>query len=376
MTARLAAALTRTLACAARLLPADQRPWVEAIQVEADHIPLGRSRLAWLAGGLLLIAKEGGMARKIGYWIGVAGIAAAAAMVLWLSWRATGPADPERVTDRFRVLVGAGALAVLPWVARGRGLFGPVADSGAARFVRIAGCAAICAMGLGIVRADRNAGINSVVGSGHFSLPREAAGLAVLIGVLAVPMVLKGIWPRIEEPATYGMIVVAGVIAAFVLVPMQTFAVGLAGLVFAATSRRSPVSAVSWTVGLIASLPTAVAACLLPFVLGNLYSAMVLVALIAVVMGGCAGAVAARLMPEAGSPEELHVARVRQGAYAGATAGTIGGLASAAFSPILGEMMILGLVAGLAGGVLGATITAYHRERSTADVSALQPELQ
>ena len=116
---------------------------------------------------------------------------------------------------------------------------------------------------------------------------------------------------------------------------------------------------------------------MLPFVLGNLFSAMLIVALVATAIGGCAGAVAARLVPEAGNPDQLRAARIRQGALAGAIAGTIGGLASAAFSLILGEMMILGLLAGLAGGVLGASITADLRARSTAaDLVALQPEMQ
>ena len=376
MTARLASALTRTLAEAARLLPADKRPWAEALQAETDQIPAGGPRLVWLAGGFWLIAKESGMARRIGYWVGIAGMGAAAAWVVWLSWRAAGPADPESVTDRVRVLVGAGALAALPWVARSRSLFGPVADSGVARLVRIGGCAAICAMGLGVVRADRHGGINGIIGSGKVSWLREAAGLAVLIGAFAVPLVLRARRPQ-SEPGGYWMLVVAGVFAAFVLVPMQAFAVGVAALIFAATSRRSPVTAASWTVGLIASLPTAVAACALPFVLGNLFSAMFIVALVAAVSGGCAGAVAARLVPEAVSPDELRAARTREGAQAGAIAGTIGGLAAAAFSPILGEMMILGMLAGLAGGALVASVTAHLRARSTtADLSALQPELR
>jgi hypothetical protein len=376
MTARLASALTRTLAVAARLLPADRRPWAEALRAEADQIPAGGPRLAWLAGGFWLIAKEGGMARKIGYWTGAAAIAAAVALVIWLSWRAAGPADPESVTDRVRVLVGGCALAALPWVARRRSLFGPVADSGVARLVRIGSCAAICAMGLGIVRADRHAGINGVVGSGQFSWLRETAGLAVLIAAFAVPLVLKARRPLMEPAACWMTVVIIGFLA-FVLVPMQAFAVGLAALVFAATSRRSAVTVASWTVGLIASLPTAIAACTLPFVLGDLFSAMVIVALVATGIGGCTGALAAWLVPEAGSPDELHAARIRHGAHAGAIAGTAGGLAAAAFSPMLGEMIILGLLAGLAGGVLGASITAHLRARSTAaDLSALQPELQ
>jgi hypothetical protein len=242
--------------------------------------------------------------------------------------------------------------------------------------VRIGGGAAICAMGLAIIRVDRHAGVNGVVGSGQFSWLRETAGLAILIGAFAAPGVLKAWRPSIVPEAYWLTASIVGVIA-FVLVPMQAFAVGLAALVFAATSRRSAVTVASWTVGLIASLPIATAACVLPFVLGNLFSAMVIVALVATVFGGCAGAVAARLMPEAGSPDELHAARIRQGAHAGAIAGTIGGLASATLSPILGEMMILGLLAGLAGGVLGASITAHPSARSTAaDLFALEPELQ
>lgn len=376
MTAWLGSALTRALAWAGRMLPADRRPWAEALQAEADQIPVGGPRLVWLAGGFWFVAREGGVARKVGYWVGAAAIAASAGYLVWLSWRAAGPADPESVTDRVRVLVGAGALAALPGVARGRGLFGPAADSAVARFVRIGGCAAICAMGLGIVRVDRHAGINGVVGSGHFSWLRESAGLALLIGAFVVPLVLKARRPRIEPEACWLTALAVGV-GAFVLVPMQAFAVGLAAIVFAATSRRSAVTEASWTVGLVASLPIAVPACVLPFVLNNLYSAIVIVALLATVIGGCAGAVAARLMPEAGSPDELPAARIRQGAHAGAIAGTIGGLASASFSPILGEMMIVGLLAGLAGGALGASITAHLRARSTAaDLSALESELR
>ena len=181
----------------------------------------------------------------------------------------------------------------------------------------------------------------------------------------------------LTEPEVYWLTVLVLGIPAFIVVPIQAFVVTFATLILVATSRRSPVAVTSWTVGLIASLPTAIAACALPFALGNLYSAMFIVALVATAIGGCAGAVAARLVPEAGNADELRAARTRQGALAGAIAGTIGGLAAAAFSLILGEMMVLGLLAGLAGGVLGASITAEHLARSmAAEVSVLQPELQ
>jgi hypothetical protein len=305
------------------------------------------------------------MARKIGYWIGALGIAAAAAWVVWLSWRTSPPADPESATDRVRVLVGAITLVGLPWVARGRGWFGPVADSSVVRFVRIGGCAAICGMGLAIVHVDSHAGINGAVGSGHFSWPRETAGLAILIAGITGPLVLRARWPQTAPEACWAIVAIAG-FAALIIVPIQAFAVGTAAIILAATSRRSPVTTATWTTGLIASLPTAAAACVLPFSLGNLYSAVVIVALVATIIGGCAGAVAARLAAEGGSPDELRAARIRQGALAGAIAGAIGGLAAATLSPILGEMLVAGLLAGLAGGAAGASIAANVRTRSVA----------
>jgi hypothetical protein len=375
MTTRLAPALTRVLAGAARLLPPDRRPWIDAVRAEADQIPDRGQRLSWLAGGFLLIAKDVGMTRKIVYWIGVTGIAAAAALALWTSWRAAGPADPENVTDRVRILIGAGTLAALPWIGRGRGWFGPVADSAVTRFVRIGGCAAICAMGFGIVHADRHAGINGV-GTGHFSWPRETAGLVLLVATIAVPLILKA-RRRAMGPEAYWMIALLTGSVACVLLPVQAFVAGAAALLFAATSRRSAVPAATWTAGLVASLPTAAAATVLPFALGNLFGAIYFVALVAALSGGGAGAASARLVPETGDPDVLRAARIRQGALAGAIAGAIGGLASAAFSLILGEMIIVGLLAGFGGAVVGALITVQLRARSArAGMSALQPELR
>jgi hypothetical protein len=375
MTSRLAPALNRVLAAAARLLPADRRPWIDAIRAEADQIPARGQRLSWLTGGFLLIAKEVGMNRKIGYWIGVAGLTAAIALVMWTSWRAAGPADAENVTDRVRILIGAGTLAALPWIGRGRGWFGPVAGRAVTRYVRIAGCAAICAMGLGLVHADRHAGINGV-GTGHFSWLRETAGLVFLVATVAVPLMLKARRHAIGAEAYWMIALLTGSVAC-ILLPVQAFVAGTAALLFAATSRRAAVTAATWTAALIAGLPTAVAACVLPFALGNLFGAIFLVALVAALSGGCAGAVSARLVPETGDPDVLRAPRIRQGALTGALAGAIGGLASAAFSLILGEMIIVGLMAGFGGGVLGALIAIQFRARSTqAGMPALQPELQ
>src|ERR1700691_1136277 len=187
MTRLLAGLLGQT----ARLLPPARRQWAEAIQAEAGQVPAGWCQLSWLAGGLWLVAKEVDVARKIVYWLGLGVVAAAAAWVIWLSWRTAPAADPESLTDRVRVLVGASALLVLPWVDRRSGLFGPVGGGITPRLVRVAGCVAICGLGASLVRLDRNAGSSSVLGSGHFSWPQETTGLALLGVAAAMPRVIR-----------------------------------------------------------------------------------------------------------------------------------------------------------------------------------------
>ena len=79
-------------------------------------------------------------------------------------------------------------------------------------------------------------------------------------------------------------------------------------------------------VGAIAGLPLALVACLLPFALGNLFTAWFILALVAWLIAGFAGAAAARLVTGVENPDELRSARIRQGILAGATAGAVGGL--------------------------------------------------
>jgi predicted cobalt transporter CbtA len=98
--------------------------------------------------------------------------------VVLLSWLPAG--DPEAMTDRFRILAGAAALVVLPWVGRRQELFGPATRSLTARVVRVAGCALVCGLGLALLRVDRHHTINEVLGNGHINWLREAGGLAAL----------------------------------------------------------------------------------------------------------------------------------------------------------------------------------------------------
>ncbi len=152
--------LTAMLGKAARLLPPVRRQWAEAVWAEAGQVPSGWPRLRWLAGGLWLAVREGAkmMVGKVVYRLGAVAVAAAAAWVVWLSWRTSPAADPQAVTDRVRVLVGVAALVVLPWVGRRRGWFGPVRGSLTARLVRLAGCAAVCGLGVAVVRMDSHLG--------------------------------------------------------------------------------------------------------------------------------------------------------------------------------------------------------------------------
>jgi hypothetical protein len=93
---------------AARLLPPGQRQWAEAVRAEVGQVPAGWLRPRWLAGGLWLAAREGAkmMISKVMYRFGMGAVAAAAAWVVWLSWRTSPAADPQTVTDRVRVWWG------------------------------------------------------------------------------------------------------------------------------------------------------------------------------------------------------------------------------------------------------------------------------
>ena len=272
------------------------------------------------------------------------------------------------MTDRVRVLVGVVALAGLPWVARRHGLFGPVGSSTAARLVRVAGCAAICGLGVTIVHLDRHVCLNGVVGSGKFSWVRESCGLALLIAALAAPLVVKARRPQVEREALWGIVACAAV-TAFLMVPLQTLVVGHVALILAATSRRSPIAPATLAVGVIAGLPTALVVCVVPFALGNLFSALLILALVASLIAGFAGAAAAWLVTGTESPDEVRSARIRQGVLAGATAGAVGGLVPTAIFLILGAMMVMGPLAGIAGGVLGGAIAADRRVKSRPDRS-------
>src|SRR5690349_2551909 len=234
---RLTWMLTRMLRDAAGLLPPGRREWAEAGRAEADLVPAGWPRVGWLAGGLWLAAREAEIMRKVVYWLGVGMVAAAAAWAVWLSWHTSPAADALTVTDRVRVLVGVTALALLPWVGRRRGWFGPVGSSITARLVRVAGCAAVCGLGAAIVRMDRY-----IHGGPHgpapFSLSREIAAAVILGAGLVALRVVRTRWPQVDA---YALWISAGMTGVIVLglLPAQGIAIFYLAAILAATSRRS-----------------------------------------------------------------------------------------------------------------------------------------
>jgi hypothetical protein len=359
--------LTRVLAgllgYAARLLPPGRRQWAEAVRAEAGQVRAGWPRLAWLAGGLWLVAREAGMVRRVGYGLGLVAVAAGAAWVVWLSWRTSSAADPQAVTDRVRVLVGAAALVVLPWAGRRRGWFGPGGGSLTARLVRVAGGAAVCGLGVAVVRMDSHLGLGPH-SPGPFSLLREIIALVLVGAALAAGAVGKARWPEADPSAVWLLAAIAGLFV-FVAVPLQALAVVYVAGILAATSRRSLVASASLAAGTITGLATGLATALAAYELATVddrYVDLLVLGMVTLLflLAGLAGVAAAWLLPGTGDPQELWAARGRQGALAGAVAGAVCGLLLTNFFVVAVFMMVIGPLIGAGGGAIGGLLVADH----------------
>ena len=366
---RLTWMLAGMLRRAAGLLPPGRQDWAEAVRAEAGQVPAGWPRLRWLAGGLWLAVREGAMMMigKAVYRLGAVAVAALAAWAVWLSWQASPVADPQTVTDRVRVLVGAAALVVLPWFGRRRGWFGPVRASITARLVRLAGCAAVCALGMAVVRMDSHIGVGPHQ-PGPFSLPREIAALVLVGAALAARAVGKARWPDGDPVALWAGPAIAGVLI-FVAVPLQMLAIVYVAGILAVTSWRSPATNVSLGVGTIAGLTAGLAAALTAIELNrpdDRYVDWMFLSTIFLTFGlaALAGGAAAWLLPGTGDPQELREARMRQGLLAGLVAGAACGMLLTNFFVVAAFMMILGPLLGAGGGALGSAVMANHPHRS------------
>lgn len=170
---RVMAALLRW---SAGLLPADRRVWVRALWTEADEVPAGWRRLAWLAGGVRLTAREAALSRRLGYLLA---FAAAAVGTAWTAWSGP-PGDSAIVINRVDVITIAVILPGLSWAIRRTR--GPVAGSRLARLVRTGGYATILALVLVKAAVERVAGAPP---NNTEELTRAWIGEVVFLAVMA-----------------------------------------------------------------------------------------------------------------------------------------------------------------------------------------------
>jgi hypothetical protein len=293
-----------------RLVPAARRDWAEAVWAEAHEVPAGWPRLAWRAGGVLLIAKEGQMARRIG--ILLLGTAAAGAAA-WGAW----PGSPvsHGAAVQGGIIITLALLAGLPLLARW--WLGPP-DSRAARWLRVSFFAAIlvllpvqAAIGLFVGMVPRS-GINRhtfdvAIGSG---IPGSSSGgpdwggeIAILIFTACYLAAVLALTARRTPVAPATLVIAAG---AGLVLGIVMYAVAPAGLNFRYPYR--------------------------PGLHGSAAEAFVVLAWILVFSApAIAGAIAGRRCHVPDDPVEATAARAWQGFGAGVVAGSVGAVVVTVF---------------------------------------------
>ena len=130
--------LAGLLGRSAGLLPAARRDWAEAVLAEAGEFPAGAGRVAWLGGGLWLVARE--VLMRV---IRVLAFGAGAAGMVWVGWPGSS-SDSAVPVNRMYVVGTVVLLAVLPVVIRR--YFGPVRGGWAPRAARVGGYAMVLAL--------------------------------------------------------------------------------------------------------------------------------------------------------------------------------------------------------------------------------------
>ena len=136
---RFTGVLAGLLGRSAGLLPAARREWARAVLAEVGEVPSGAGRVAWLGGGLWLVAREVLMHRVIR----VLAFAAGAVGVVWVGWPGSS-SDSAVPLNRMYVVVTVVLLTVLPVVIRR--YFGPVRGGWAPRAARAGGYAMVLAL--------------------------------------------------------------------------------------------------------------------------------------------------------------------------------------------------------------------------------------
>jgi hypothetical protein len=252
---RLSRPAAAALRWCARLLPAGRAEWAEAILAEAENVPAGWQRLAWLGGGLRMVSRESMSMRKAG---AICAFAVAVGCIASLSWPQSAV---NRVTlaNRVSLLVTVALLAGL-WIA-GRRLLGPAGAGRAQRLVRAGGYSAVLALTIGKVSVERMRDPASL-GPGAGGLLWTGEALFLLMMAIFTAVVIMATAQR--SPVTTGTLlrgIAAGLpigIVVFVFLPL--------GVVRYQASRVLPgvpqgaLGALAWTAVLVAPAVAAVLA--------------------------------------------------------------------------------------------------------------------
>ena len=213
------------------------RDWTRAIWAESYAAPSGFRPLAWLAGGLPVIAREALMTRRLGRWLLFAAAAGVTAGIAW-------PASTDRlgtVIARMDVIVVVLLLAGLPPLARW--FLGPASDGLLARFLRLAGYAGI--LFLIVARARLVPTAPDPTGPAlQFEWFGEILLLVVLAGYVAAILALTARRSGVA-PATLAIGTGAGIALGLVM-----YAVAPLGLSKDATEPRLPGSDIDPVVAL------------------------------------------------------------------------------------------------------------------------------
>lgn len=204
-----------------RWVPAQRRDWIEALAAEADDVPPGGERLAWLVGGLWLVAKEARMIRKVAYI--VAGLVGGAILVR-LGWH-DGSTNPAVPMNRGIMIAVAVLLVVAPALI-------PVAGNRTARVVRVIAYGALCAFYADMVLLSRYAGarfdhFDTTDQEGAASMWTSAVISAVIIiGMFAVYAAAILVFTSRRRPAPPRMLAVStgsGLAAGLVVYALTPF---------------------------------------------------------------------------------------------------------------------------------------------------------
>ena len=167
--------LTNLLMGSAWLLGPDRAEWLEGLVAEATETRAGRGRVAWLLGGVWLVAGE--LLRRSA--IRVLTFIAAAGIVVWVVWPGSS-SDYAVPVNRIVVPVLLGLLALLPLLVRRS--YGPVRRGLLPRTVRVVGYLVVLAVTVGHAVQEREGQkLGAYFGAGFGGLP-----MSVIAGIFAL----------------------------------------------------------------------------------------------------------------------------------------------------------------------------------------------